>query len=299
MYTCSDQIVLEDGTEVYSPRYRLVHADATDAKLSGKISQGKLNITSFVMSIDYGIGGHDWDEEPTSMEDLGKVLHNCHVKTNAEHYTILVFCRWDFCAKVKEAIELSNPNFLAGSAENAVWYKTNKPPKSGAMLTNDLDYAVVGYFNDISGKGDARPTRDWRKQMRYVAGVNGTSRVWSYDTGPIYRDASKGADYKNPVQCPLSIEMMRWWVLKTTAPGDIVADFFAGTGTFGTAAMSLGRNAVFVDRQRVRLCNSCGVLCFWKVMGRDPRCICAPIIVACACVDDCDMRLRECGCMRV
>lgn len=48
-----------------------------------------------------------------------------------------------------------------------------------------------------------------------------------------------------PTQKPLGI--LRRIVQASTAPGDLVADFFAGSGTTGAAAVELGRRALLVD----------------------------------------------------
>ncbi|MGN6502519.1 MAG: DNA-methyltransferase, partial [Pseudolysinimonas sp.] len=49
-----------------------------------------------------------------------------------------------------------------------------------------------------------------------------------------------------PTQKPLGI--LRRIVQASSAPGDLVLDFFAGSGTTGAAALQLGRRALLVDQ---------------------------------------------------
>ncbi|HTL42042.1 MAG TPA: site-specific DNA-methyltransferase, partial [Pseudolysinimonas sp.] len=49
-----------------------------------------------------------------------------------------------------------------------------------------------------------------------------------------------------PTQKPLGI--LRRIVQASSAPGDLVLDFFAGSGTTGAAALELGRRALLVDQ---------------------------------------------------
>lgn len=48
-----------------------------------------------------------------------------------------------------------------------------------------------------------------------------------------------------PTQKPLGI--LRRIVAASSAPGDTVLDFFAGSGTTGAACVELGRNFILVD----------------------------------------------------
>jgi site-specific DNA-methyltransferase (adenine-specific) len=48
-----------------------------------------------------------------------------------------------------------------------------------------------------------------------------------------------------PTQKPLGI--LRRMIQASSAPGDVVLDFFAGSGTSGAAALELGRKFVLID----------------------------------------------------
>lgn len=51
-----------------------------------------------------------------------------------------------------------------------------------------------------------------------------------------------------PTQKPLGI--LRRMILASSAPGDLVLDFFAGSGTTGVAARELGRRFILIDNNR-------------------------------------------------
>jgi len=53
---------------------------------------------------------------------------------------------------------------------------------------------------------------------------------------------------EHQTQKPLSL--MQWLVTLTTNPGDTVLDCFGGTGTTGEAALSLGRKAILIEREK-------------------------------------------------
>jgi hypothetical protein len=68
----------------------------------------KLRITSFVLSVAYGLKMYPGDTNPTSMEDLLIVLKNFHAMTTSERYTIMVFCRHDQVELVNATLKESN-----------------------------------------------------------------------------------------------------------------------------------------------------------------------------------------------
>lgn len=122
-----------------------------------------------------------------------------------------------------------------------IWFKPNGAPnlagRSFAASHETLIWASVGRgakhtFNYQAMKhgdflGDSIKKPD--KQMR---------SVWSIPNTP-QREKLHG---KHPTQKPLAL--LERIVLACTKPGDLVLDPFAGSGTTGVAAMSLGRSFI-------------------------------------------------------
>lgn len=54
--------------------------------------------------------------------------------------------------------------------------------------------------------------------------------------------------------CPKPVGLLRWLVERFTAPGDLVLDPFAGSGTTLVAAQSLGRRAIGIESEQ-RYCD--------------------------------------------
>jgi site-specific DNA-methyltransferase (adenine-specific) len=67
--------------------------------------------------------------------------------------------------------------------------------------------------------------------------------VWTYPPVQFYPG-------KHPCEKPA--EMMRDIIAASSRPGDVVADFFMGSGTTIKAAMTLGRHALGVELEKER-----------------------------------------------
>lgn len=103
-----------------------------------------------------------------------------------------------------------------------VWCKTNPTPFTNDMWLPDLEYCLC-----IKGKN----------APRYNDGIENKSKF--YISGKNKQDKD---DYEHPTIKPL--EMVKKHLLHSTNPGDIVADFFSGSGTTCVAAKELGRNYI-------------------------------------------------------
>lgn len=122
------------------------------------------------------------------------------------------------------------------------------PRPSGAMrkglLRNNLD----------SYSGRFSPDNRLLKERPHSTG--GASRFFPQvaaddaDTRALWRFVPKArgqerAGNSHPTVKPLAL--MRWFVQLTTRPGDLVVDYFGGSGTTGEAALGLGRRVILVD----------------------------------------------------
>lgn len=81
-----------------------------------------------------------------------------------------------------------------------------------------------------------------RRPFRVTKEVPYTN-VWTYPPVPYYPG-------KHPCEKP--IEMMIDIISASTRPGDVVADFFMGSGSTIKAALQLGRQAIGVELEEER-----------------------------------------------
>ncbi len=109
--------------------------------------------------------------------------------------------------------------------DNILWYA--KDPERYIFNYEEIEripYMAPGLVGPEKAKRGKTPTDTW---WNTIVSPNGKEK-----TG-------------YPTQKPLSI--IRRIVLASSNPGDMVMDFFAGSGTLGEAALELGRNFILAD----------------------------------------------------
>ena len=118
----------------------------------------------------------------------------------------------------------SDPRFLAAM-----------PARWRFLCAQWLQYAVVGYYGRLLGGnevaysfGDPPPSREGHHLVPGVAPKAQSTR-------------------KSAHPSPRSLTHMKWLVDKWTAPGDIVLDPFAGSGTTLLAAEHWGRDSIGIE----------------------------------------------------
>jgi site-specific DNA-methyltransferase (adenine-specific) len=72
----------------------------------------------------------------------------------------------------------------------------------------------------------------------------GSARMIRYPWTGAIRGPERG-EHWHPTQKP--IEVMRWIIEATTAPGDVVLDPYMGSGTTGVAALQSGRGFIGIE----------------------------------------------------
>jgi site-specific DNA-methyltransferase (adenine-specific) len=127
-----------------------------------------------------------------------------------------------------------------------VWFKPNGAPNLGgrsfAASHETIIWASVGKnakhtFNYLEMKNGEFPGDSIKKQNTQMRSV------WSIPNTPA-REKTYG---KHPTQKPLAL--LERLVMASTKPGDTVLDPFAGSGTTGVAAVSLGRSFIGFETQ--------------------------------------------------
>lgn len=141
-------------------------------------------------------------------------IYKCGVVLEELGFRILNEIVW---FKPNGAPNLAGRSFAA-SHETLVWASLNKKAKH---TFNYLEMKHGEFPSDILKK----PNRQMRS-------------VWSIPSTPA-REKTHG---KHPTQKPLAL--LERLILACTKPGDLVLDPFAGSGTTGVAAVSLGRRFV-------------------------------------------------------
>lgn len=115
--------------------------------------------------------------------------------------------------------------------DNILWYA--KDPSNYTFRYDDIDripYMAPGLVGPEKAKKGKTPTDSW---WHTIVSPNGKEK-----TG-------------YPTQKPLGI--INRLVRVHSNPGDLVMDFFAGSGTTGIAALAQGRNAILVDNNEQAL----------------------------------------------
>jgi len=107
------------------------------------------------------------------------------------------------------------------------WCKTNPPPQARKVKwMNGTEHFIIATKNSGTGHHfniDIPQSPDWFKSGK----CGGSERL------------------DHPTQKPLDLGL--WIVRYWSFPGDVVLDPFAGTGTFGIAALELGRMAIMIE----------------------------------------------------
>jgi adenine-specific DNA-methyltransferase len=131
------------------------------------------------------------------------------------------------------------------TADNYAWLRDLFGAQGGDYLRREYDYLRREY-EDLRREYEdlRREYEDLRRPFSVTADVPYTD-VWTFPTVQHYRG-------KHPCEKPLA--MMRHIVAASSKPGAVVLDCFAGSGTTGVAAASLGREFIGMDLDP-RWCN--------------------------------------------
>lgn len=157
----------------------------------------------------------------------------------------------------EETINLLGGGGLGRCEEVVSWIYNSNTAKQSRLITwwnckPDFRKVPQPYKN---------PT-DKRIAARIVAGKSARGYDW-WNINQV-KNVSKA---ENPHPCPIPLELAERIILSTTAPGDLVCDPFAGSGTVLLAARDLGRrflgfetDALYVDYAKKLLAAPSGLL---------------------------------------
>lgn len=128
----------------------------------------------------------------------------------------LMFCQIEAVERWRAAFDRAGAKWRRGG----VWLKGGMPQLTGDRPAQGCECIAIVWC------GGGRST--WNG--------GGRSGVW------IHRHQEAGIDREHPTQKPLAL--MRALVEDFTDPGDLILDPFAGSGTTGVAALTLGRRFI-------------------------------------------------------
>lgn len=140
--------------------------------------------------------------------------------------------------------DVFNPTHLLGSADRVIlWGANNFPalldPSNGWIVWDKKATADGGRCAEDVAFGDAELA--WVSFPRNEGRVRLIPHLWS----GMYRASEKGDKRLAPTQKPIFVisQPIEWW----TEPGDLVTDWYCGSGTTGVACEKLGRIAALME----------------------------------------------------
>jgi site-specific DNA-methyltransferase (adenine-specific) len=151
-----------------------------------------------------------------------------------------------------------DPSGLLGFSKVVLFganHYANRLPPSSAWLVwdkrDDLPSSREVGFNDSSDL-----------EMAWTNG-RGPARIYSHRWLGLIKASERTERRVHPTQKPVAL--MRWVLLATTGPRDLVCDPFAGSGTTLRAAKDLGRRAIGIEIEE-RYCEIAARRCGQEVL---------------------------------
>lgn len=142
---------------------------------------------------------------------------------------------------------------MTNKQENAIeaWLLENQPTKPRADIWSKPNTCVGKEYNAVVGKKE----KAWKHTTNppHPGGRVPYNVVTSYSLQipnfiDVKKPRGKEAIADHPTQKPL--KLMEWLIKLVSNRGDLVLDPFAGSGSTGEAALSLGRKVVLIEREQ-------------------------------------------------
>jgi len=228
-------------------------------------------------SMDVEIGGETFHKEPNLLEQIAyrdtwgrgadsfiSMIYERLILMRdllAEDGSLLLHCDWKVCSFIRLALDeiFGRENFR----NEIIWYYANKLPTGGNILDRQHDlilwygksdqhfYSKIRVESEFKGTqlqtkkvgGKRVPVIDpvTGKQVRVMSSDKPLGDVWRINM--IHAQSPERIDY--PTQKPE--ELVTRIVDGFTRQGDLVADFFVGSGTTAAVAEKLGRKWIATD----------------------------------------------------
>lgn len=147
-----------------------------------------------------------------------------------------------------EIMEIATRKLMWKLHDSIIWYRYNQQPANTTrQLTNQCEYVFMLRHSSAEIYLDKQAAYENAPEMFKTKNVG---NVWElqFNAGKTKNGfgrketASKFGHSGFPVKLPETC------ILLSTKPGDIVLDMFAGSGTTGVAAKSLGRNFILIEK---------------------------------------------------
>ncbi len=117
--------------------------------------------TLFHGSPNFGLQQHPGDEEPTAVQEFGKVCDNVHIMAvDSDFYCVIIHWRSDMRGKYMDVMARSNCTRLAGPVVPLYWFKDEFPVPSGLMVGANVEEGFIAFF----GPGGKRHVGQFPRQ---------------------------------------------------------------------------------------------------------------------------------------
>ena len=101
----------------------------------------KRNYVFLAMSVAFGLGLFDGDDEPTSGKEIHEIMQHAIAHTKSDHMCFLVWHHWKQTKVVREAMqEICGPK----NVEPRYWVKANPACMPGLFVPNGVEVACFG-----------------------------------------------------------------------------------------------------------------------------------------------------------
>lgn len=168
-------------------------------------------------------------------------VHYCKVLLDnifgRESFLNEIIWAYDFGGKAKSKWPAKHDNILV--------YVKN--PKAYTFNTNAIDrepYMAPGLVGPEKAKKKKLPTDTW--WFSFVGGKNNTDVWWQTIVGTNSKER-----YDYPTQKPLGV--LNRIIKASSNPGDLVLDFFGGSGSIGVSCLLNNRNFILIDNNKEAL----------------------------------------------
>lgn len=197
-------------------------------------------LTLIIMSINFGLGMYDGDEEKTSMVELMSMLKNCITMTTSDYFTVVVFCHASDYNKVQEVVG----EFTNSPTDTYVWHKEGRFARTGMYVDPNFEMAVVGYWNRSGnkrtlahfGSSQSPHTDQARSVLNWHAVIKKTQAV-----------KMGGTKFEIINQTEMNVGVP-WSIIQNHAnASEWVGDFCCGSGSTSVAALLCGCNVIAID----------------------------------------------------
>jgi hypothetical protein len=197
--------------------------------------------TQFHLSANWGQCLYHGDEFITSISEYKRILASMVAVTTTNYFTAIIWLPFDQLSYVADLVHKE----WGTKCDYYVWNKEGKFGTTGLWVSTCTEIALVCYYSSVRKRLPSHFTnRTDGKVMRNNWDFPAIANKSKYDDG-------HKKMVVNPTEMNVGVPMMA--ILNHTNPGEHVADWFCGTGSYSAAAICNGRHAVAVDIRQTQV----------------------------------------------